>query len=226
MDVQSKTFEQLLDESTGGSGLSLEIKKAEMATSDLTSLVQATAQSENSRFDIIRVIPGASHTPSNEAITETFVEAMNTLSVNMRRLILEAEVNIGNLQELEERMSTIYDLIAREDISVASAKEELMGELWTKLGGNKKMLRGFNQHLSLLRDLGEYRKQALVHVVTVVAAPELVGSRIPVEVHIKASEMGRMKAKGVEEATIRRVLGITSNQELTLKINRKHYTFF
>lgn len=40
VEIQSKTFEQLLDESVGGSGLSLEIKKAEMATRDLVTLVR------------------------------------------------------------------------------------------------------------------------------------------------------------------------------------------
>jgi hypothetical protein len=40
MEAQSSTFEQLLDRSAGGSGLSLDIKKAEMATRDLTTLVR------------------------------------------------------------------------------------------------------------------------------------------------------------------------------------------
>lgn len=42
VDVQSATFEQLLDESVGGSGLALEIKKAEMATTDLGTLVRVS----------------------------------------------------------------------------------------------------------------------------------------------------------------------------------------
>lgn len=42
VNVQSATFEQLLDESVGGSGLSLEMKKAEMATSDLVTLVRVS----------------------------------------------------------------------------------------------------------------------------------------------------------------------------------------
>jgi hypothetical protein len=42
VDVQSATFEQLLDESVGGSGLALEIKKAEMATTDLSTLVRVS----------------------------------------------------------------------------------------------------------------------------------------------------------------------------------------
>ncbi|KAG5338122.1 hypothetical protein C0989_008200 [Termitomyces sp. Mn162] len=42
IDAQSTTFEHLLDGSVGGSGLSLEIKKAEMATSDLVTLVRVS----------------------------------------------------------------------------------------------------------------------------------------------------------------------------------------
>ena len=40
VEVQSSSFEQLLDESVGSSELSLEIKKAEMVTSDLVTLVR------------------------------------------------------------------------------------------------------------------------------------------------------------------------------------------
>jgi hypothetical protein len=42
VDVQSTTFEQLLGQATGGLGLSLEIKKAEMATADLVTLVRVS----------------------------------------------------------------------------------------------------------------------------------------------------------------------------------------
>ena len=40
MEVQSTSFEQLLDESVGGSELSLEVKKAEIVTSDLVTLIK------------------------------------------------------------------------------------------------------------------------------------------------------------------------------------------
>jgi hypothetical protein len=42
VDVQSRTFGQLLEESLGGSTLSLEIKQAEMATTDLVTLVRVS----------------------------------------------------------------------------------------------------------------------------------------------------------------------------------------
>ncbi len=42
VDVQSKTFEKMLEESIGGSTLSLEIKKSEIATKDLITLVKVS----------------------------------------------------------------------------------------------------------------------------------------------------------------------------------------
>lgn len=50
VDVESSTFEKLLDETVGGSGLSLEIKKAEMATSDLVTLVKVSDLKTKSRL--------------------------------------------------------------------------------------------------------------------------------------------------------------------------------
>ena len=47
MNVQSKTLGQLLDESIGGSSLSLEVRKAEMATVDLTTLVRVSDLKSN-----------------------------------------------------------------------------------------------------------------------------------------------------------------------------------
>jgi len=40
VDLQSKTFQQLMDDSIGGSALSLEVKKAEMAVTDLAVAVR------------------------------------------------------------------------------------------------------------------------------------------------------------------------------------------
>jgi hypothetical protein len=42
VEMQSSSLERLLDESAGGSALALEVKKAEMATSDLVTLVRVS----------------------------------------------------------------------------------------------------------------------------------------------------------------------------------------
>lgn len=56
MQVQSSTFEHLLDGSVGGSELSLEIRKAEFATSDLITLVRySDLQSNNILAELLTV---------------------------------------------------------------------------------------------------------------------------------------------------------------------------
>ena len=43
VDLQTKTFDQLLDENAGSKGLASEVKKAEMASNDLMTLVRASS---------------------------------------------------------------------------------------------------------------------------------------------------------------------------------------
>ncbi|KAF8905067.1 hypothetical protein CPB84DRAFT_1676925 [Gymnopilus junonius] len=285
VDVQSKTFGQLMNEVVGDSALALEIKKAEMATTDLIALIkisdlkardalvgsldefvhdskkvgrgmqkfasrvggavdnimamnefallsiESARNAEPSFWSLTSLVPGKSRRKKLDMIiAKTFEDAMDVLSTNMERLILEAEANYQNLNALEEQLGTLHELISREDSSLASAKTELLADLWTKLGGNRKTLRNFDSHLVLLRELGTYRKQALVHVVAAlqvlrtmsedmedmrerVAEPNLVGPNVPVEVHMKSIHMGlerlregRTKAKRLSEDAVRRVL--------------------
>jgi len=285
VDLQSKTFEQLLDESIGGSALSLEVKKAEMTISDLISFVRlsnlkAKDSLANSLIDFVldakkagrglqklsskiggtvdRIMAvndyalqkiGAAQIKSSrlfaalvpwarkshkqfidKVVAETFGEAMNILSIDMERLIIEAEANIIALDTLEERLSTLHDIISREDLTLSSEKADLLADLWTILGFKRIDLRNFDQSLSLLKELKTYRRQALARVVTAlqtlqimsadmedlrerVAKPAIAGSAIPVEVHMKSIQFGlerlregRVRAKELDEAAIRRVL--------------------
>ncbi|KAG7097747.1 hypothetical protein E1B28_005068 [Marasmius oreades] len=167
---------------------------------------------------------------TKEVVRQTFGEAMTVLSNTIQRLIVEAEVQLANLEKLEEDLLVLHELIHREDTSISSQKSEIPSELWTKLGGNKARIEVFDKHLYLLKNLGVYRKQALAHVVAAlqtlralsddmedmrerVTAPELVGESVPVDVHLRSITIGlerlkesRVKAKEREDEAIRRVL--------------------
>lgn len=169
---------------------------------------------------------------------------MNTLSANMRRLALEAEVSISDLNTLEEHLKSIHEVVSREDSSIIAAKDELLAQLWTKLGGNQKELKGMNKHLVLLKGVGSYRDRALAHVVAAlqtletmaeemeelrerVAAPELVGDAIPVEVHMKSIRSGlerlkdrRIGAKHAEEQIRNRILRSEGEIKDDVKVTR------
>ncbi|KAJ2921936.1 hypothetical protein H1R20_g15149, partial [Candolleomyces eurysporus] len=170
--------------------------------------------------------------PIDEVVKETFSDAMHVMSGQLERLIVEHQANHANLDRLEEKLSTLRDIVARENKTVGEAKEELLANLWTMLGGNKKDLRNFETNLKLLHDLTLYRKHASAHVVAAlhtlqsvnqdmedmrerVAAPNLAGSRIAPEVHmntikhgLERLKEGRTRARQIGEAALRKALGI------------------
>ncbi len=123
---------------------------------------------------------------------------MSVLSISMERLILEAEQCLHNLNDLEEQLMTLHQITSREDISTSATRSDLLENLWTRLGGNRKSLRDLDRHLTIIKGLAAYRRQAFIHVVAAmqtlqamsedmedmrerVAAPDLIGTRIPVE---------------------------------------------
>jgi hypothetical protein len=170
-----------------------------------------------------------------EVVAEMFSDAMGVLSANLNRLVLEAESNLANLNSLEEHLETIHDMVTREDMATTAEKDDLLAELWTALGGNRKELRNFSDHLKLLKQVGTFRKKALIHVTAAletlramsddmedlrerVSTPELVGPSIPMEVHIESIQNGierlqegRDRAKRAEVDTVKQVLEIGSD---------------
>ncbi len=151
--------------------------------------------------------------PSVDSIVlKKFTESMDYLSDGTERLILEGTLQMKNLADLEGRLDLIAELVSREDLTISSERDDVLSSLWTFLGGNKATLRRFSSGLSVLRAVTEYRKAALVHVVTAmhtlqemkadievirerVGAPGLVGSSIPPEVHMQSIQAGLLRLK-------------------------------
>jgi exonuclease VII large subunit len=199
--------------------------------------IETARANEPSPWSLAANVPWSSRKSTGVIVTETFEEAMNTLSRHLKRLIVEAEVNDKNLNDLEEQLNSLHELVSREDSSISSAKSDLLADLWTVLGGNRKKLRHFDSHLALLKDLTNYRKQAAAHVVAAlqtlrgmahdmedmrerVAAPDLMGSSVSVETHMRSIEMGlaqmkegRIRARKLEQEAMLKFLSLSGSED-------------
>ncbi|KAF9223375.1 hypothetical protein BS17DRAFT_808821 [Gyrodon lividus] len=265
VDIQGSTFNQLVGESAGGSELSVEVLKAEMATKDLSLLVRfSDLKSKDSIADMLYTIArGAKKTarglsklnakvvgaidevmalnnyamvtiedapkkepsaflkaispfnlgPSADEIIQTvFTLAMDESEQAIAKLILEADVSLQNLEQMDVDIMNLHEVITRENKPLTEEKEKVLGELWTRLGGNKKAIRDYGDRLLLLNDLGEYRKKALGHVKAAlrtlhsmsddlevlrdrVAAPGLLDGKVPLHVHIESIKIGLERLK-------------------------------
>lgn len=114
----------------------------------------------------------------NSVLKKDFHEAMGILSTTMWHLSLEAELLLAKLEQLEGDMAAIYQLVTQENLIISEERMELLSELWTILGGNRRKLRQHDNHLDLLKNMGEYRKKALVHVITAIHTLEAMEADI------------------------------------------------
>ncbi|KAF8485989.1 hypothetical protein DFH94DRAFT_842031 [Russula ochroleuca] len=150
----------------------------------------------------LRRLWGSSQASTKEVVTRTFTEAMDALSTNMRRLVLEAKVSISDLNKLEEHLRAIHGVVSDGESSFSAARDELLAEPWTILGGNRKELNEMDKHLAVLRGLGGYRHRVLESTAEEmeelrgrVDAPELDGDAIPIDVHIESIRSGLDRLK-------------------------------
>ena len=205
-----------------------------MAVNDhaLRTIEKANKKNSFHAFDIIPWVEKR----KLKLLKSTFDDAMDTLASQVERLVIEAEANIYNLNELEERLIALNELISRENRDVESSRDDLLASLWTKLGAHRKELRNFDKNFAILKNIKTYRNQARVHVTATlqtlqslnedmiemrerVAAPGLIGDRIPLEVQMKSIQFGidrlkenRLRARQNHEAAIRTVTGLGLNE--------------
>lgn len=198
--------------------------------------LQAIEASKAPASLVSRVMPFSlsNNNPTKEAVIETFLMSMDNIGNHMVRLRDEADISMGHLMRLGEHLEILYEVTHRDDKELKAVKEDVLVELWTKLGGNKRKLRKMNLNIDLLKDVETYRNEARVHVEatlqtlytldaemeelrTRVAAPELVGDKIPIEVHIKSIKAGverlkegQMRASVRESESIGKILEIST----------------
>ncbi|KAL8842621.1 MAG: hypothetical protein Q9176_002578 [Flavoplaca citrina] len=165
-------------------------------------------------------------------VLQQYTEHTRIVENEINRLIEEAQALLGVLRNLDDRLDVIHGIAVRDDLHAQGSKEETMSQLWTMLGGNRKVLGKYESQLKLLRQVSIYRQTAIAHVVGTmlklqamgaelaelrerVGTVELVGERagVPLGVHIESIELGverleqrRNWARGVEEEQRRKSL--------------------
>lgn len=207
-----------------------------MAVNDYAlNAISASKETRTLSNAILSLIVPSTRTP-DAILLERFVDSMDTMSLTLASLIDSFQAALIALETLQAHLDSIHSLISRENLSLEDARDELLAQLWTVLGGNRKQLRSYESHLMLLRDVGKYRERALAYVVgtlhtlegmsedlevvreEVAASPDVVGvdgrKGIPMEVHVKSIRNGlerlhegRKTARLREEEMMKKVFG-------------------
>lgn len=123
-----------------------------------------TIEKEKGRdHNVMSMIPywsSRSVTRQMESVDHLFEQSFTVLSLELERLLLTAETSLAALDGLEEKLYTIHSILTREDSTIQTERDDLLAELWTRLGGNRRRVLRFENNLRLLKELKGYRVAA------------------------------------------------------------------
>jgi hypothetical protein len=161
---------------------------------------------------VFNAVTGAFVSPPptlQQRIFDQYVLHVGKNKEEITRLIETAQALLQVLQNLDERLDTIYSITVNDDQTISKNQDELLSQLWTKLGGNSATVKANAKQLNLLKNISGYRKKALKHVSETllklqeiqaelenlregVAAPEVLGWRegFPITYHMDMVEKG------------------------------------
>lgn len=166
---------------------------------------------------VFNAVTGAFVSPPptlQQRIFDQFVILLAKNKDEITKLIEVATALRSVLINLDERLDTINSIATQDDYTITKNQDELLSELWTKLGGNSASVKSNARQLNLLKNISAYRKKALNHVSMTllklkeiqaeleslrddVAAPEVLGWRgeLPATYHVGQIGMGINRLK-------------------------------
>jgi hypothetical protein len=164
--------------------------------------------------------PLSNNNPTKEAVIWTFLLSMDKIGSHMVDLRKEAEMSMDHLMRLEDHLivlgrSTLYN------------QREVLAGLWARLGWDLNRRWRLDNILNFVTDLEKWRSRALECAVatlqttraldadmdelrTRVAAPDIVGDKLPIDVHIKTIKAGTDRLKEGQMRAISRERGTTA----------------
>lgn len=137
---------------------------------------------------------------------------MDIFAAEITRVLVDTTATSVTLDRLEERLQSMHALCTQEAITTALALEDLLWQLWTQLGGNRKQRRDLENRALVLRSVQHYRSLAMAFVgataqtLTVVDAElaelrerlstsALLSEAAPIEVQITSIQLSVMRLK-------------------------------
>ncbi|KAF2766989.1 hypothetical protein EJ03DRAFT_276926 [Teratosphaeria nubilosa] len=144
---------------------------------------------------------------SRDLLLDQYLRHTAAVEDQILTLITEAHALLAILDNLDARLDIIAAIATRDGVKIQDSKDELFAHLWTKLGGNRSQQARHEQQLRLLNDVVTYRRLAWAHVTATivklqairdsledlrerVALPEVVGAKVPLEVHLASILLG------------------------------------
>ncbi|KAI0742711.1 hypothetical protein C8Q80DRAFT_1109023 [Daedaleopsis nitida] len=112
------------------------------------------------------------------AVLRTFQSSLAWFASSISASILDASVASSYLDRLDERLATAHMLCSMEEFNTALALDDVLWELWTRLGGNRNKIRDLKNRASVLKNVQKYRNIAVAYVASTMQALSAVDAEL------------------------------------------------
>ncbi|KAF2808259.1 uncharacterized protein BDZ99DRAFT_362869, partial [Mytilinidion resinicola] len=140
----------------------------------------------------------ARHKTRKDELADTYMMQASGMEEEIKRLIYKADSILQDLDRLEMLLDDMQSISIKEEVAVQGQRSELLGQLYTRLGGNRRERTRIESNLRTLNDV-----QTARHIAYTVLSGALIKLRdIANYLENLREEMGRPQEDGFREVPI------------------------
>ena len=101
---------------------------------------------------------------TEDAVLDLYIKHSDEVQHEIRDLLSEAQAVFSLLKALEDTLDSIHGITARDTYYTKLGREEVLAELWSRLGGNRKQKAVFESQIKVLKQISIYGQAAYTNI--------------------------------------------------------------
>lgn len=101
---------------------------------------------------------------TEDAVLDLYIKHSDEVQHEILDLLLEAQAVFSLLKAMEDTLDSIHGIIARDTYYAKLGRDEVLAELWSRLGGNRKQKAMFEWQLKVLKQISIYGQAAYTNI--------------------------------------------------------------
>ena len=101
---------------------------------------------------------------TEDTVLDLYIKHSDEVQQEIGDLLTEAQAVFSLLRSLEDTIDAIHGVTARDTYYTNLGRDEVLAELWSRLGGNRKQKAMFNSQLKVLKQISTYGQAAYTNI--------------------------------------------------------------
>ena len=115
---------------------------------------------------------------TEDVILDQYIKHSDAVQYEISDLLSEAQAVFVLLRSLEQTMDSIHGIAVRDAQYAETSRDDILGLLWTKLGGNSQQVNKFDRDLKILKQISKYGETAYKNIAATILKLQAMSAEI------------------------------------------------